>query len=382
MNYKNMGSSDPTPLARLQSVYSLTLDEFQNTISGMGLAKDFGSMNMDEFLKNIWTAEENQAMASTSASAAAAAAAAGGGLQRQGSLTLPRTISQKTVDEVWRDFGGQQEFQQQQPSLGEMTLEEFLVRAGVVREDAINQQPALPAPAPIFAAAATTTGANNNNGMFYSDMPMQLPSASRKQGLSLTFSRPGPSNGSVVSNSAISNSGMTRAYPAVELVSPKRMRGGGLVGMGDTAMGNGLMPGVVGIGGGGGMSAGALASPANRITTDALARSNGDLSSLSPVALFNGAQRGRKNGAVEKVVERRQKRMIKNRESAARSRARKQAYTMELEAEIAKLKEQNEDLQKKQVDIMEMQKNQVLEVITQQHVPKKRCLRRTQTGPW
>nr|WCH76303.1 bZIP transcription factor [Lilium sp.] len=368
MNYKNMGSSDPTPLARLQSVYSLTLDEFQNTISGMGLAKDFGSMNMDEFLKNIWTAEENQAMASTSASAATAAAAAagGGGLQRQGSLTLPRTISQKTVDEVWRDFGGQREFQQQQPSFGEMTLEEFLVRAGVVREDVINQQPALPAPAPIFAAT-TTTGANNNNGMFYSDMPMQLPSSSRKQGLSLTFSRPGPSNGSVISNSAISNSGMTRAYPAAELVSPKRMRGGGLVGMGDTAMGNGLMPGVVGIGGGGGMSAGALASPANRITADGLARSNGDLSSLSPVALFNGAQRGRKSGAVEKVVERRQKRMIKNRESAARSRARKQAYTMELEAEIAKLKEQNEDLQKKQVDIMEMQKNQVLEVITQQH---------------
>ena len=35
--------------------------------------------------------------------------------------------------------------------------------------------------------------------------------------------------------------------------------------------------------------------------------------------------RGRKHsGAEEKVIERRQKRMIKNRESAARSRARKQ----------------------------------------------------------
>jgi ABA responsive element binding factor len=35
--------------------------------------------------------------------------------------------------------------------------------------------------------------------------------------------------------------------------------------------------------------------------------------------------RGRRSGAgVEKVVERRQRRMIKNRESAARSRARKQ----------------------------------------------------------
>jgi len=52
--------------------------------------------------------------------------------------------------------------------------------------------------------------------------------------------------------------------------------------------------------------------------------------------------------------------MIKNRESAARSRARKQAYTMELEAEVQKLKELNAELQKKQEEMMEMQKNQVV----------------------
>lgn len=49
---------------------------------------------------------------------------------------------------------------------------------------------------------------------------------------------------------------------------------------------------------------------------------------------------------MEKVVERRQRRMIKNRELAARSRGRKQAYMMELEAEVAKLKELNDELQK------------------------------------
>jgi len=74
--------------------------------------------------------------------------------------------------------------------------------------------------------------------------------------------------------------------------------------------------------------------------------------------------------------------MIKNRESAARSRARKQAYTMELEAEVQKLKELKAELQKKQEEMMEMQKNQVLEVVSNPHAQKKRCLRRTLTGPW
>ncbi|OIT28345.1 abscisic acid-insensitive 5-like protein 1 [Nicotiana attenuata] len=44
------------------------------------------------------------------------------------------------------------------------------------------------------------------------------------------------------------------------------------------------------------------------------------------------------------VMEKRQRRMIKNRESAARSRARKQAYTAELEIELNRLREENEKL--------------------------------------
>ncbi|KAK6139976.1 hypothetical protein DH2020_026289 [Rehmannia glutinosa] len=62
---------------------------------------------------------------------------------------------------------------------------------------------------------------------------------------------------------------------------------------------------------------------------------------------IGGMRGGRKriiDGPVEKVVERRQRRMIKNRESAARSRARKQAYTVELEAELNQLKEENAQL--------------------------------------
>lgn len=51
----------------------------------------------------------------------------------------------------------------------------------------------------------------------------------------------------------------------------------------------------------------------------------------------------------EKMVERRQERMIKNRESAARSRARKQAYTTELENKITRLEEENSRLKKQKM---------------------------------
>ncbi|KAJ0520978.1 putative transcription factor bZIP family [Helianthus annuus] len=66
-----------------------------------------------------------------------------------------------------------------------------------------------------------------------------------------------------------------------------------------------------------------VGSPA--VSSDGMGKNNGDMSSVSPSSYeFTGIVRGRRSGTVEKVVERRQRRMIKNRESAARSRARKQ----------------------------------------------------------
>ncbi|EMS59954.1 ABSCISIC ACID-INSENSITIVE 5-like protein 2 [Triticum urartu] len=59
---------------------------------------------------------------------------------------------------------------------------------------------------------------------------------------------------------------------------------------------------------------------------------------------MSGQRRAAVGGPGEKTVERRKKRMIKNRESAARSRARKQAYTNELENKISRLEEENEQL--------------------------------------
>ena len=279
------GGSGGPALARQGSIYSLTFDEFQSALGGAG--KDFGSMNMDELLRNIWTAEESNAMAAAAPPTAAAASVdahaqqqqqPGAPIQRQGSFTLPRTLSQKTVDEVWREIvgltGGEdvqpvpppapaaaaaaapapmqaQAQAQRQTTLGSMTLEEFLVRAGVVREDMAQQTLVLPPHAQAFFSQGNA-------------------------------------------------------------VAPQTLQ-----------LGNGMVAGVVGQGLGGGMT---VAAPTTPVVLNGMGKVEaGDLSSLSPVPYpFDTALRVRKGPTVEKVVERRQRRMIKNRESAARSRARKQ----------------------------------------------------------
>ncbi|KAI3440354.1 BZIP domain-containing protein [Psidium guajava] len=427
INFKNFGT-DPPPanirppgndqLTRQPSVYSLTFEEFQNS-----MGKDFGSMNMDELIKNIWSAEESQSIAPASGAGGGGQdgnGVPGGFLQRQGSLTLPRTLSQKTVDEVWKDLSkeystgkdggiatGGPAVPQRQQTLGEMTLEEFLFRAGVVRED------------------AQFTGKPNGGALFG-----ELPRAGNNAGFGFGFPQPGkaanlmgmrnleggnlnpmqPLNMPVNANGIRANQQhatqpqahqpqilpkqpvlpFTQQIPSPNSGHNQGFRGG-LMGIPDPVMTNNLVQGGALQGGGMrmvGLGAGTVGmptgSPANPVSSDGMGRSNGDTSSVSPVPyVFNGGTRGRKcNSAVEKVVERRQRRMIKNRESAARSRARKQAYTMELETEIAKLKEENDELRKKQAEIMEIQKNQVMEMMNMQRGAKKRCLRRTQTGPW
>ncbi|CAA6664958.1 unnamed protein product [Spirodela intermedia] len=357
----------PPTLVRQSSVYSLTFDEFQNALGGRG--KDFGSMNMDELLKSIWNAEENQTAVASAATT------------RQGSLTLPESLIQKTVDEVWRDVfrdaGSVQDLsgptvqpKQRQPTLGEVTLEEFLLKAGVTWEDVTE-------PRSVITSSNTTTDGN----AFYGDA--STSDFDGNSGLGLGFPSAANTNSSLAPNQ-LANSptvtsltmnagGVVPPYSAraplgntPELLSWQGLRaGGGIMGTSDSAVNNGLILGMADLGSNEGRTADE--------SSDGLGKGNGNSSSLSPVpsAIDRGLRR-KSNGIVEKVVERRQRRMIKNRESAARSRARKQAYTLELEAEIAKLKEQNEELLKKQAEILEMQKSQE---------SKKRCLRRTNTWP-
>ncbi|KAK4787094.1 hypothetical protein SAY86_010927 [Trapa natans] len=407
------------PLNRQGSIFALTFDEFQNSVGWNG--KDFGSMNLDELLKSILSAEENNSSVPSSSGVGRPDEAPGqnGHFQCQGSLILPRTLSQKTVDEIWRDISkecstekdsvgtsGGAVLPRSQKTLGEITLEEFLVKVVAVREDAqmasetnagggfLEKVPCA-ADNPKLEIGSQKMGGEPDNmiGIRNPDNVNPIPIQSSSN-LPLNVNR-------VLTNQqqqilpkqpAIPFSPQVPPSSSTLLVIPRIQTG--LVGLTDQVMNNISVHGTAAFQGGmmrmvgsgaGPVSAGFMGgSPSNPVSSDGVERNSGDTSSVSPVPyMFNGGmKRSKGSSALDKVVERRQKRMIKNRESAARSRARKQAYTMELEAEIAKLKEENEELRKKQAEIMEVQKNKVLEMMDMQGGAKRRKLRRTQTSPW
>ncbi|XP_057427296.1 protein ABSCISIC ACID-INSENSITIVE 5-like [Lotus japonicus] len=383
------------------SIYSLTLDEFQHTLCEPG--RNFGSMNMDEFINSIWSAEENQATnnnnpnqnnnninnnnnlsLSETSTEKLGFIRKQPSLPRHGSLTIPAPLCRKTVDEVWSEIHKGQQSQQQnnnnnngqntesvprQPTFGEMTLEDFLVKAGVVREQ----------------------GANSNA------MPLQVPS-SQHQLLQQQFGmypNVGPSFRPTMAIGAGGWGGNAIAvavappYPVVAhsgsggaIVESKRDGGYSVPGVG---YGGQVMNGGGG-GYGGNMGIGAPVSP---VSPDGM---GGGENSGGQFGMEMGVLRGRKrglDGPVEKVVERRQRRMIKNRESAARSRARKQAYTIELEAELNQLKEENAQLKLALAELERRRKQQYLEetngmVQTNAQKTKKKLssLRRTLSCPF
>ncbi|CAN1298409.1 ABSCISIC ACID-INSENSITIVE 5-like protein 2 [Linum perenne] len=252
------------PLGRQNSLYNLTLDEVQNQLGDLG--KPLISMNLDELLKNVLTAEPNQ---SVDAETEGTQLANQTSLQRQASLSIAGALSKKTVDEVWRDIqqsktNGEKK-KDRQPTLGEMTLEDFLVKAGVVAEASMDSRD------------AGVAGIDAN-------VTPQFP----QQGQWLQY------------------------HQNAQFPHPQQ----NMMGI--------FMPGQH------------VPQPLHLMGT-----------------LSDSQMPARKRGApgeiVEKHVERRQKRMIKNRESAARSRARKQAYTNELENKISRLEEENERLRKLKV---------------------------------
>ncbi|WVY98129.1 hypothetical protein V8G54_030280 [Vigna mungo] len=351
------------------SIYSITLDEFQHTLWESG--KNFGSMNMDEFLSSIWCAEETQILNNSNSSinfssfSLCEASAEKGlirkqpSLPRQGSLTLPVPLCRKTVDEVWSEIHkGQQQRQPQknndnncasvnndnnaqntesahrQPTFGEMTLEDFLVKAGIVREQCATT----PVPA--------STSQNHHlqqYGFFPNNNRTMDPSFVGRQMMGIGGGGVG------------GNAGGNVVRPPYQAV-PKGGGGGGAVGQS-----SGYPAAVPVVNGGGGYEAVknmGVVAPVSPVSPEGIGTGEkfGCRFGMDKVV-----SRGRKrvfDGPVEKVVERRQRRMIKNRESAARSRARKLAYTVELEAELTQLKEENAELKLSLADLERRRKQQ------------------------
>ncbi|KAL5714920.1 hypothetical protein ACHQM5_016820 [Ranunculus cassubicifolius] len=213
--------STNSDLVRQTSTYSLTIGEDPTK---------FGSMSMDELMRGLYGDNPNNTPPPSA------------------DLSPPLEVGTKTAEEVWKEISGDQKM------VNEMTLEEFLTKAGAVREE-----------------------------------DMKIPATV---------------HGFVVDPAAIDTSRYSSA---------QQQQGGGEGGSGS----------ILWLGNNGG----------------------GDRA---------GGGRGKRRAVLEpidKVAQQRQRRMIKNRESAARSRERKQAYTVELETLVSQLEEENARLQREQVSL-------------------------------
>ncbi|XP_037418094.1 bZIP transcription factor ABI5 homolog [Triticum dicoccoides] len=331
--------------ARQSSIFALTLDELQYSVCEAG--HNFGSMNMDEFMSNIWNAEEFQAatgggLVGMEVAPVVGAGGGGGGgdaggsnLARQESFSLPPPLCRKTVEEVWAEINREPRPVHAQPqaarpsqqppvqppvvandrqgTLGEMTLEQFLVKAGVVRGSGTGVQ----APMPV----GMVHGQMNPVQQGQQPGPMMYPMA--------------PANG-IFQVMGDDMGFVPNGYAGMAVVPPPPPPQGGV--------------GIVSPGSSDGRSAMTQADMMNCM---------GDV-----VMMENGGARKRgapKDQSRERSIERRHRRMIKNRESAARSRARKQAYTVELEAELNHLKEENVRLKAEEKTILLTKKKMLVE---------------------
>ncbi|KAI3992295.1 hypothetical protein MKX01_030016 [Papaver californicum] len=321
---QNSHHDQPT-LEKQQStsnIFSLTLDELQQN---MASNKNLGSMNMDEFLNSICCNVEDNNNNNEDGNDNLFISPS------TESKLLPPTLSLKTVDEVWSEIypvvppppsAGtnsvvNDNITQRQTTYGEMTLEDFLVKAGVVREGNNN---------------INKSGSSSNtveNQLRVEPGRLNFPKYGRQQPVLMDHGGGNSDNtGSIIGGGFVPIEGDMPNLGMYVGVDGSRI--GKDVGYGAGQMLNPTIPGGAGVYYG-----------------------NQAGQSQAELEMGRGTWRGRKrcrssratdddgSGPVEKVVERRQRRMIKNREAASRSRARKQAYTVELEAALDQLKEEN-----------------------------------------
>ncbi|KAF7842674.1 bZIP transcription factor 12-like [Senna tora] len=206
----------------------------------------------------------------------------------------------KTAEEVWQEMveGGAAD-QRRMDGLEAMTLEDFLAKAGAVREDDVRGVSAVvqqQGPPSYRLDAAAATAAVINGGAQFPMAPVQGKEGSAMEGF-----------------------------------------------------GNGIEGTVVGV-----------AAPAGR------------------------GKRRVVEEPVDKATLQKQRRMIKNRESAARSRERKQAYTVELETMVTQLEAENAQLLREMAEKKRQRFKQLMEclipVVEKPKQPRK--LRRTNSTEW
>ncbi|KAJ6681735.1 CAMP-RESPONSE ELEMENT BINDING PROTEIN-RELATED [Salix koriyanagi] len=111
-----------------ESLYNLTFDEAHDQPGNVG-EETLNSMNIDE-LRNVISVEESQLMQNPPSSSSSSSSFLG-------NFNLNGASSKKNIDEVWREIASQEHVnasdnQSAQKQLGETTLEDFLVRAGVI----------------------------------------------------------------------------------------------------------------------------------------------------------------------------------------------------------------------------------------------------------
>ncbi|XWS25235.1 hypothetical protein CRYUN_Cryun27aG0052000 [Craigia yunnanensis] len=268
------------PLARQSSLCNLTFDEVQSQLGKIG--KPLNAMNLDELLKSVIAVEEGGLVQNPSSSFFL------------GNFNLNGTLSKKTVDEVWKEIvdhgnvnGRGNQFVQQQLTLGETTLEDFLVRAGVInsgsQDGVLNPQQFME----IDPMAVVSQQADW--------LQFQMAAVQQQQQQQQMTMMDSNFN---VPQSVYESQVVDVGYPENQLAITMPMPA---------------------------MSA--TASDSQAITS----------------------RKRRYSDVMEKTIERRQKRMIKNRESAARSRAKKQAYTNQLEIEVDQLRKMNSWLKRQKV---------------------------------
>ncbi|XP_004249091.1 ABSCISIC ACID-INSENSITIVE 5-like protein 2 [Solanum lycopersicum] len=318
MGSRGGGEAKANALATQGSLYSLTLDEVRNQLGNCG--KPLNSMNLDEFVKTVWTIESNQEVVGGNDYGPVQQ---GASQHHPSSITMSRDLSKKTVDEVWQDIqqgvkidNVDKRSQERQLTLGEITLEDFLVKAGVIAESTQGKRIS----GLVFGVDSMSLTQQAQWTHYQIPAMQQVPEQQhqqQQQNIPPVFMPGHPIQQPLP---VVANPIMDATYPETQVTM----------------------------------------SPAHIIGT------------LSDTQT-SGRKRVAPRDVAENSIERRQKRMIKNRESAARSRARKQAYTHELENKVSFLEEENERLKRQK---------EIEDILPSVPPPEpKYQLRRTSSGP-